>query len=42
MYFNVKNFSVLMYVFCVLVGAMKDSVSQNARCNGKKKFLIFI
>jgi hypothetical protein len=22
-----------MYIFCALVGAIKDSVSQNARCN---------
>jgi hypothetical protein len=26
-----------MYIFCALVGAIKDSVNQNARCNSKKK-----
>ena len=36
-YFNVKNVSVLMYICCALDGAIKDSVSQNARCNGEKK-----
>jgi hypothetical protein len=25
-----------MYICCVLVGAIKDSVSQNARCNSEK------
>jgi hypothetical protein len=33
MYFNVKKFSVLMHICCALVGAIKDSVIQNARCN---------
>ena len=26
-YFNVKNFSVLMYICCALFGAIKDSVN---------------
>jgi len=26
-----------MYICCALDGAIKDSVSQNARCNGEKK-----
>jgi len=26
-----------MYICCALVGAIKDSMSQNARCNSKKK-----
>jgi len=36
-YINVNNFSVLMYICCALIGAVKDSVSQNAWCNSKKK-----
>jgi len=32
---NVKNVSALMYTFCALVGVIKDSVSQNARCNSE-------
>jgi len=27
-----------MYICCALVGVIKDSVSQNARCNSKKKW----
>jgi len=26
-----------MYISCALTGAIKDSVSQNARCNSEKK-----
>ena len=33
MYFIVKMFSVLMYICCALVAAIKDPVCQNARCN---------
>jgi pantothenate kinase len=28
-----------MYICCALVGAIKDSVSQNARCNSGKKVI---
>jgi len=35
MYFNVKDFIVVMYICCALVGAIKDSVSQNARRSSK-------
>jgi len=30
-------FKGLMYICCALVGAIKDSVSQNARCNSEKR-----
>jgi hypothetical protein len=33
-------FKGLMYVCCALVGAIKDSVSQNARHKSKKKVKI--
>jgi len=42
MYFNVKNFSVLMYICCALVGAIKDLVTQNARCNSEKYIIVLL
>jgi hypothetical protein len=35
-------FSVLIYTCCALVGAIKDSVSQNGRCNSENvhKFIL--
>jgi hypothetical protein len=36
---NVKNVSALMYIYCALVGVIKDSVSQNARCNSENYIL---
>jgi hypothetical protein len=42
-YFNVKICDVLMYICCALVGAIKYSVSQDARCNSEnRRDLIFV